>query len=85
MKDKTYYRIMTWLGWFILGLWAIEIILWIFGPYPEMSWKNMDSPMLALNILLMIRIMKGKDRIIEIQDGIIEELKKWSDWFWPFS
>jgi len=69
MTDKIYYRIMTWLGWFILGLGAIEIILWSFGLYPGMSWKNMDSPMLALNILLMIRIMKDKDRIID-------ELKK---------
>ena len=75
MTDKIYYRIMTWLGWIILSLGAIEFTLWLLGYYPAYGWNRLDSPMLALNMLVMVGIMKRKDVIIELQEKQINEKK----------
>ena len=76
MTDKIYYRIMTWLGWIILSLAAIEFTLWLLGYYPAYGWNRLDSPMLALNMLIMVGIMKHKDEIIELQGKQINALEQ---------
>jgi len=72
MKDNTYYKIMNWLGWTVIALGLMEVTLYALGYYPEFKWSRLASPSFALNILLMVRMMKQKDEIIETQEEIIE-------------
>jgi hypothetical protein len=76
MTDRTYYKIMNWLGWSVIALGLIEVVLYLTGAYPEFTWRRLDLPMFATNLLVMVRLMKVKDEIIEDQDRIIDTLRK---------
>jgi hypothetical protein len=72
MTDKNYYKIMSWLCWFMIGLGAISVILWLSGINADFKLSDLDSSILSCSMLAMIKIMKAKDEIIGIQAKIIE-------------
>ena len=76
MTDRTYYKIMNWLGWSLIALGLIEVVLYRTGVYPEFTWSRLDLPMLAVNLIVMVRLLKDKDETIERQDRIIDTLSK---------
>jgi hypothetical protein len=76
MTDRTYYKIMNWLGWSLIALGLIEVVLYLTGLYPEFTWQGLDLPMLAVNLLVMVRLLRDKDETIERQERIIDTLRK---------
>ena len=76
MKDNVYYKIMNWLGWTAIAIGLLEVTLYTLGYYPGFKWNRLDVPIFALNILLMVRMMKQKDELIKKQDEIIDSLRK---------
>ena len=76
MTDRTYYKIMNWLGWTVITLGLLEVTLYALGYYPEFKWNRLDVPVFAFNILVMVRLMKQKDELIKKQDEIIDSLRK---------
>jgi hypothetical protein len=76
MTDRTYYKIMNWLGWSLIALGLIEVVLYLTGLYPEFTWQGLDLPMLAVNLLVMVRLLRDKDETIETQERIIDTLRK---------
>jgi hypothetical protein len=76
MTDHTYYKIMTWLGWLAISIGLLEVILYALGYYPDFRWSRLDVPIFAMNILIMVRMMKWKDETIKSQDDIIDSLRK---------
>ena len=76
MTDRLYYRIMNWLGWSLIALGLIEVVLYLTGLYPEFAWRSLDLPMLAVNLLVVVRLLKDKDETIERQEQVIDTLRK---------
>lgn len=76
MTDKNYYRITTWTSLVVIGLGLIEVTCWAFGLLPNWRWSNLDTPLFALNMLVMVRMMKWKDETIQDQEETIKRLRK---------
>ena len=76
MTDHLYYRIMNWLGWSLIALGLLEVVLHLMGLNPEFKWRMLDLPMFAVNLLVMVRLLKDKDETIENQKQSIDTLRK---------
>ena len=76
MTDRTYYKIMNWLGWTLIALGILDVALHLMGLNPEFKWGMLDLPMLAVNLLVMVRLLRDKDETIERQERIIDTLRK---------
>lgn len=76
MTDHLYYRIMNWLGWSLIALGLLEVVLHLMGLYPEFKWRMLDLPMFAVNLLVMVRLLRDKDETIENQKQAIDTLRK---------
>ena len=67
---------MNWLGWSLIALGLIEVVLYLTGLYPGFRWAGLDLPMLAVNLLVMVRLLRDKDETIERQEQVIDTLRK---------
>ena len=76
MTDRTYYKIMNWLGWTLIALGILDVLLHLMGLNPGFRWAALDLPMLALNLLIVVRLLRDKDETIETQERIIDTLRK---------
>ena len=76
MTDHVYYRIMNWLGWSLIALGILDALLHLMGLNPGFTWRMLDLPMLALNLLVMVRLLRDKDETIERQEQDIATLRK---------
>ena len=76
MTDHVYYRIMNWLGWSLITLGILDVLLHLMGLNPEFTWRMLDLPMFAVNLLVMVRLLRDKDEAIERQERIIDTLRK---------
>jgi hypothetical protein len=76
MTDRTYYKIMNWLGWTLIALGILDVALYLMGLNPGFRWAGLDLPMLAVNLLVMVRLLRDKDETIERQERIIDTLRK---------
>lgn len=76
MKDHVYYRIMNWLGWSLITLGILDVVLYLMGLNPEFTWRMLDLPMFAVNLLVMVQLLRDKDETIERQERIIDTLRK---------
>ena len=76
MTDRLYYKIMNWLGWSVIALGLLEVVLYLTGAYPEFTWRMLDLPMFAVNLLVLVRLLKDKDETIERQEQVIDTLRK---------
>jgi hypothetical protein len=66
MKENTYYRVTEGIGWTMLILGLIEAVLWAFGLLPNYTWQRLAEPVLWANIILMVRIIRQRDEIIDV-------------------
>ena len=76
MTDHIYYRIMNWLGWSLIAIGILDVLLHLMGLNPEFTWRMLDLPMFAVNLLVMVRLLRDKDETIETQKEIIDTLRK---------
>ena len=76
MTDRTYYKIMDWLGWTLIALGILDVAFYLMGLNPEFKWGMLDLPMFAVNLLVMVRLLRDKDETIERQERIIDTLRK---------
>jgi hypothetical protein len=76
MTDRTYYKIMNWLGWALIALGILDVAFYLMGLNPEFKWGMLDLPMFAVNLLVMVRLLRDKDETIERQERIIDTLRK---------
>jgi len=76
MTDHIYYRIMNWLGWSLIAIGILDVVLYLTGLNPEFKWRMLDLPMFAVNLLVMVRLLRDKDETIETQKEIIDTLRK---------
>ena len=67
---------MNWLGWSVIALGLLEVVLYLTGVYPEFTWRMLDLPMFAVNLLVMVRLLRDKDETIETQEQVIDTLRK---------
>jgi hypothetical protein len=67
---------MNWLGWSVIALGLLEVVLYLTGAYPEFTWRMLDLPMFAVNLLVLVRLLKDKDETIERQEQVIDTLRK---------
>ena len=76
MTDRTYYKIMNWLGWTLIALGILDVAFYLMGLNPEFKWSMLELPMFAVNLLVMVRLLRDKDETIERQERIIDTLRK---------
>ena len=76
MTDHVYYRIMNWLGWSLIAIGILDVAFYLMGLNPEFKWGMLDLPMFAVNLLVMVRLLRDKDETIEAQKEIIDTLRK---------
>ena len=76
MTDRTYYKIMNWLGWALIALGILDVAFYLMGLNPEFKWSMLELPMFAVNLLVMVRLLRDKDETIERQERIIDTLRK---------
>lgn len=76
MTDRVYYRIMNWLGWSLIALGILDVLLHLIGLNPGFTWRMLDLPMFAVNLLVMVRLLRDKDETIERQEQDIATLRK---------
>jgi len=76
MTDHIYYRIMNWLGWSLIAIGILDVLLHLMGLNPEFKWRMLDLPMFAVNLLVMVRLLRDKDETIERQEQVIDTLRK---------
>jgi hypothetical protein len=67
---------MNWLGWSLIALGILDVALYLMGLNPEFKWSMLDLPMFAVNLLVMVRLLRDKDETIETQKEIIDTLRK---------
>ena len=67
---------MNWLGWTLIALGILDVLLHLMGLNPGFRWAGLDLPMLALNLLVMVQLLRDKDETIETQKEIIDTLRK---------
>ena len=67
---------MNWLGWTLIALGILDVLLHLMGLNPEFTWRMLDLPMFAVNLLVMVRLLRDKDETIETQKEIIDTLRK---------
>ena len=76
MTDHVYYRIMNWLGWSLIAIGILDAALHLMGLNPGFTWRMLDLPMFAVNLLVMVRLLRDKDETIERQEQDIATLRK---------
>ena len=67
---------MNWLGWTLIALGILDVAFYLMGLNPEFKWGMLDLPMFAVNLLVMVRLLRDKDETIETQKEIIDTLRK---------
>ena len=67
---------MNWLGWSLIAIGILDAVLYLMGLNPEFKWSMLDLPMFAVNLLVMVRLLRDKDETIERQERIIDTLRK---------
>ena len=67
---------MNWLGWSLIAIGILDVVLYLMGLNPEFKWGMLDLPMFAVNLLVMVRLLRDKDETIETQKEIIDTLRK---------
>ena len=67
---------MNWLGWTLIALGILDVAFYLMGLNPEFTWRMLDLPMFAVNLLVMVRLLRDKDEAIERQERIIDTLRK---------
>ena len=67
---------MNWLGWSLIAIGILDAALYLMGLNPEFTWRMLDLPMFAVNLLVMVRLLRDKDETIETQKEIIDTLRK---------
>jgi len=67
---------MNWLGWSLIAIGILDVALYLMGLNPEFTWRMLDLPMFAVNLLVMVRLLRDKDETIETQKEIIDTLRK---------
>ena len=76
MTDRTYYKIMNWLGWTVIALGILDVAFYLMGLNPEFKWSMLELPLLATNLPFIVLLLREKDEIIEAQKEIIDTLRK---------
>lgn len=66
MKDTLYYRITEGIAWTVITIDVIEIILWACGLYPSYTWQRIAEPILWANIVVMTRIIRQRDEMLDV-------------------
>jgi len=66
MKDTLYYRITEGIAWTVITIDVIEIILWTCGLYPTYTWQRIAEPILWANIIVMTRIIRQRDEMLDV-------------------
>jgi hypothetical protein len=67
---------MNWLGWSLIAIGILDVLLHLMGLNPEFKWRMLDLPMFAVNLLVMVRLLRDKDETIERQEQDIDTLRK---------
>ena len=67
---------MNWLGWSLIAIGILDVAFYLMGLNPEFKWGMLDLPMFAVNLLVMVRLLRDKDETIETQKEIIDTLRK---------
>jgi hypothetical protein len=67
---------MNWLGWSLIAIGILDVLLHLMGLNPEFKWSMLDLPMFAVNLLVMVRLLRDKDETIERQEQVIDTLRK---------
>ena len=67
---------MNWLGWSLIALGILDALLHLMGLNPGFTWRMLDLPMFAVNLLVMVRLLRDKDETIERQEQDIATLRK---------
>jgi len=67
---------MNWLGWSLIAIGILDVLLHLMGLNPEFKWRMLDLPMFAVNLLVMVRLLRDKDETIERQEQVIDTLRK---------
>lgn len=67
---------MNWLGWSLITLGILDVALYLMGLNPGFTWRMLDLPMFAVNLLVMVRLLRDKDETIERQEQDIATLRK---------
>jgi len=67
---------MNWLGWSLIAIGILDVALYLTGLNPEFTWSMLDLPMFAVNLLVMVRLLRDKDETIETQKEVIDTLRK---------
>lgn len=65
MKDTLYYRITAGIAWTLIVIGLLELTLWALGLHPTWTWQRLAEPILWVNILLMSRIIRQRDEMID--------------------
>jgi len=66
MKANLYYRITAGIAWTMISIGLLELTLWALGLYPTWTWQRIAEPMLWVNILLMARIIRQRDEMVDV-------------------
>lgn len=67
---------MNWLGWTLIALGILDALLHLMGLNPGFTWRMLDLPVFAVNVLVMVRLLRDKDETIKSQAVIITTLRK---------
>lgn len=67
---------MNWLGWSLIAIGILDAALHLMGLNPGFTWRMLDLPMFAVNLLVMVRLLRDKDETIERQEQDIATLRK---------
>ena len=66
MKANLYYRITAGIAWTMISIGLLELTLWALGLYPTWTWQRIAEPILWVNILLMARIIRQRDEMVDV-------------------
>ena len=66
MKANLYYRFTAGIAWTMISIGLLELTLWALGLYPTWTWQRIAEPILWVNILLMARIIRQRDEMVDV-------------------
>ena len=66
MKTNLYYKITAGIAWTMIVIGLLELTLWALGLHPTWTWQRLAEPILWANVLIMARIIRQRDEMVDV-------------------
>lgn len=66
MKTNLYYNITAGIAWTMIVIGLLELTLWALGLHPTWTWQRLAEPILWANVLIMARIIRQRDEMVDV-------------------